>query len=117
MMYRGRAYVEFDETGKPIRVFRNEFTASTSEAWKAGRVKEYPRKDAVAGIRIQIFERAKNSCENCGKLLTFGTMQMDEKIPRSKGGEISVFNSWALCHNCHTKKHNRIPKWTAIKSI
>jgi len=111
MNYRGRAYVEFSETGKPIRVFRNEFTASTSEAWKAGRVKEYPRKDAVAGIRIQIFERAKNACENCSKLLTFNTMQMDEKIPRSKGGEISLTNSQALCHKCHTEKHNRVVKF------
>lgn len=111
MRYRGRAFVEFSTDGKPIRIFRNDYTAQTSSAYDEGRVVEYPRKDAIASIRMQIFERSRNSCENCSKLLTFGTMHMDEKIPRSKGGEISLTNGQALCYTCHMKKHNRVTKF------
>lgn len=93
---RGRVFVEVDDDG-PIRIFRTPAAARLHD----GYTEEWPRKDAVAAIRLRVFQRAKGHCEKCNKILTWAGCHMHERIPRSKGGEISLKNSEALCYSCH----------------
>jgi 5-methylcytosine-specific restriction endonuclease McrA len=58
------------------------------------------RRDAVAEVRRQVFERSGGQCEYCGKLINWH-FHMHEKIPRGKGGEVSLVNCVALCASCH----------------
>jgi 5-methylcytosine-specific restriction endonuclease McrA len=111
-MSRGRCFVELVD-GNPIRVFRNGAMARVSNAYNEDRVREWPRIDAVRAIRTEVFKRANNQCERCGSRLTWNNGEMDEKIPRGQGGEISIENCWLLCHGCHqghpnSKHGNRI---------
>ena len=95
MSRRGRVFVQLVD-GKIIRIFRRPAAARTTE----GDIREYPRKDAVEAIRRQVFEKSGGNCRDCGKIITW-KFHMDEEIPRSEGGEISIFNSVALCAACH----------------
>lgn len=101
MKQRGRCFIEMDESNNIIRIFRNQGLANASEAYDRGKVFEYPRKEAVGAIRNYIMLRAKNLCERCGKFCSINVGEMDEKVSRGSGGEISIFNSWWLCKNCH----------------
>lgn len=100
-MSRNKCWIEVDDKGNPIRVFRHRVDAFLSPAFNEDRVKEWPRYDAVHSIRKQVYDRANGQCEKCGKRLTWKQMHMDEKVARGNGGEISVGNSWVLCANCH----------------
>lgn len=100
-MPRGRCFVEKDVAGNVVRIFRTAGAAATSNVVEGNRVTEYPRKDAVESIRLQVFARANSECEYCGDPLTWKTMHMHEKKARGDGGEISVYNSVALCYECH----------------
>ncbi len=108
-MARNRVYVEINpETKLPIRILKHfEFKLPQE------RFGEWPRKDATESIRRQVFERAKNLCDKCGKILTWGTMHLHERTPRSKGGEVSVENGWALCYQCHILEEHgtKRPQW------
>jgi HNH endonuclease len=99
---RGRCWIELDEKGT-TRIFRSYAAAVQSAAWNLGHVKEYPRREATREIRERILQRAGNQCEDCGKLVTWGSMHMHEKIHRGDGGEISLENSIAVCYKCHTE--------------
>lgn len=106
---RGRVFVEMQD-GKPIRILQKK------QAWRVENKQEMPRKDAVAEIRKQVFERSRGECENCSYPIT-ANAHMDEKISRGDGGEISLTNCQMLCARCHiigpTSKHgNRTPQWT-----
>jgi hypothetical protein len=99
-----------------VRIFRNDGEAAASAAWDENRIMEYPRDDAVAAIRKNVFIRCHNECENCGKFITFSTGHLDERVSRGKGGEISVDNCQFLCANCHIigpeSKHGaRLPRF------
>jgi hypothetical protein len=100
------AHVEL-KNGKVIRIFR---TAKASAVFYANLVLHpdntatittMPRPTAVEAIRRQLFEQQKHLCAWCGEELTWGSCQMHEKIPRGKGGEISLLNSTILCYDCH----------------
>ncbi|MCU1301754.1 MAG: hypothetical protein JWQ87_2038 [Candidatus Sulfotelmatobacter sp.] len=114
-MSRNRVWVEL-QGGKIARIFRSQGAAAKSQAAEEDRIREYPRKDATEAIRRQVYERANGECENCGKRLTWGTLHMNERIPRSKGGEVSVENGQALCYACHEGRldsvhGNRLPRF------
>ena len=108
-----KVYVEFDfaEKGLPIRILRG---VPEPEEFFSKYIFKVERKPAVASIRHQIYIREKGQCKHCGKRITEKQMHMDERIPRSKGGEISLANSDGLCYVCHIdKKHgNRKPRFT-----
>jgi hypothetical protein len=90
--------------GRPVRIFRNKDWLD----FPAGQVVEMTKAEAVGSIREQVFERARNpltgqfECENCGRIITWDSMEMHEVLPRGGGGEQSVENGEALCHSCHT---------------
>lgn len=100
MKFRGRVFVELDESNNIIRIFKNQGLACASEAYDRGKVFEYPRKEAVEQIRRQVFERAKRRCEKCGEICTWN-FHMDERIAKGNGGEVSLANCWCLCAPCH----------------
>ncbi|MDY7081592.1 MAG: HNH endonuclease, partial [Halobacteria archaeon] len=52
--------------------------------------------------------RHDHRCQNCGaKYLPENDvlLDVDHKIPKSKGGSHSLDNLWLLCRECHAKKH------------
>jgi 5-methylcytosine-specific restriction endonuclease McrA len=105
--------VELGDNGLPIRIFR-------TKDWRllpAEKVQVMDRGAAVGLIRKQVFERARVEgprsfgdwfeCERCGRRISLGTGEMNEKRPKGKaggktGGEVSLENCEALCHQCHT---------------
>lgn len=95
MSKRGRCFVQF-LNNQPVRIFRS----SKASIGFDGDVREYPRKDATEAIRRQVFEKSGGNCRDCGKIITW-RFHMDEEIQRSDGGEISIWNSVALCADCH----------------
>jgi len=91
----------------PIRIFKTRKAAFLSNVTVMC-LQELPYADAVYMIRQQVFERSvKNGtcggahCEKCGAGLTWQTMEMHEAVTRGNGGEISLTNCYALCHECH----------------
>lgn len=93
-------FVEIDAQGNPVRIFRN-----TREALElpAERVRGLPRSSAVHSIREAILLRSHGLCESgCGRRINRETGEMHEKLPRGKGGEISLTNSIFICRPCHT---------------
>jgi len=86
--------------GCAVLIYRSEKAAIASGeefTWRS-------RAQAVVEIRWQVLCRAEFECERCCAPLTWTTMEMNEKIFRSHGGEISLENCEALCHNCHQGK-------------
>ena len=102
-------WVEINNEGEPTRIVKGWpiYSEKYPIAAKMDRAK------AVASIRHQIYIREKGQCKHCAKRITEKQMHMDERIPRSKGGEISLANSDGLCYVCHIdKKHgNRKPQF------
>lgn len=96
-MAKQSVFVEVED-GKIIRILR-----TTAEAWRlpAERVQQWPRSEAVKAIREQVFDRSKGECEDCGRRVTKMTGEMHERIPKGKGGEVSLANSCFLCYYCH----------------
>ena len=64
-------------------------------------IQQWPRSEAVKTIRDQVFARSGGECEDCGARVTKVTGEMHERLPRGKGGEISMTNCCFLCHACH----------------
>lgn len=106
---RQRVFVEM-QNGVPVRIYnRVPYDPAAPSPVEVSRV------GAVSCIRGLVFARAAGRCERCGTPITEQTGHLHERIPRSKGGEISIYNSVALCPPCHvgkTGEHaNRFPQW------
>ncbi len=94
--------VELDDLNLPCRIFRDK-------SWKLlpeDKVEKMTKAEAVHFIRRRVFARAQHSlsgaeCERCGRYLDWFTMEMNERIPKGSGGEVSMSNCEALCHDCH----------------
>jgi 5-methylcytosine-specific restriction endonuclease McrA len=75
-----------------------------------------PGEQTVEEIRRAIWERQNGTCIACPNLITWNGMHMHEKVPRSKGGEISLGNSEGRCYQCHLGEFgahkNRLPKFS-----
>ena len=102
-------WVQIDESGVPIRIIK---TAKLARALPDGQAIEWDKKDAIAKIRWQVYERSKDElgnplCEWCDKPVTWETGEMHEKIfrghrdPQGNRGEVGVSNSVFICHSCH----------------
>ena len=97
--------VELGPEGNVIRIFRDK-------SWLNFQSFGYmSRAEAVLKIRQQVYLRCSREaqgqgcwaeCERCGKYITWDTMEMHETVPKGKGGEVSLENCEALCHDCHT---------------
>ena len=95
--------VLLNEENRPVRIFRDR----TWRDFPEGRVIEMTKSEAVGSIREQVFERARNpltgqfECRNCGRIITWKSGEMNERVPKGSGGEVSLENCEALCHDCH----------------
>lgn len=112
-MAASKVFVEVDGVGNPIRIIR-----LTSDVWKmpSGKVRQWPKADAVRAIRDAVFARADGCCEFCGRRITKVTGEMHEKTPKGDGGEVSLENSVMLCHFCHTGRadsEHGTRRWTS----
>ena len=103
-------WVEINERGDPLRVLRNNKEANYRPSKRL--FAYWDRAEAVLGIRNRIFDRSEGNCELCAVPVTWDTGHMHEKLPRGKGGEISLENSIFICSNCHRVQHKaRNPRW------
>ena len=94
--------VEIGPNGLPCRIFRDA-------SWKTcDSIQIMDRGKAVGAIRAQVFDRAETEdsssyeCERCGRTIRWENFEMHETIPKGSGGEVSLENCEALCHQCHT---------------
>ena len=111
-----KVLVETDRDGV-IRIFRTVKAAVSSSAWEENRVARIDRGIAVGQIRRRVFERDEEKCVRCDEPVTWAGFEMNEKTFKGKGGEVSLENCEALCHNCHqgsvySVHGNRKPKWS-----
>lgn len=95
-------HVELGDSGLPCRIFRDRSWRNFPE----DRIALISKAEAVKSIRDRVFVRAKNDdgtaeCERCGRYITWESFEMNEKIPKGSGGEVSLSNCEALCHDCH----------------
>ena len=103
-----QVHVQIGLNGLPIRIFRDKSWRDLPE----DQVQIMDKAHAVYAIRAQVFDRADASglegeghtseCERCGRTIQWENFEMHETIPKGSGGEVSVENCEALCHNCHT---------------
>lgn len=101
--------------GNPVRIFRQAPHLMDLN------VARMPRAEATKKIRDAVFARSGGECEFCAKPLTLRTMHMHEKQFRGKGGEISIYNSVAICFDCHlgrpdAEHGNRRPRFGESES-
>ena len=67
--------------------------------------KEPKREPIPPDLREQILRRANGRCENCGESTKY--LQIDHKVPVSRGGTNDPSNLQVLCPSCNAKKGNR----------
>ena len=96
-MAKQLVFVEVED-GRIIRILR-----TTAQAWRlpAERVQQLAKSEAVKAIREQVVARSNGECEDCGRRITPVTGEMHERVPRGKGGEVSLANCCFLCYYCH----------------
>jgi 5-methylcytosine-specific restriction endonuclease McrA len=60
-------------------------------------------------IRHILYVRQGGRCKVCDKYVTEKQAHMNEKVPRGKGGKISLDNSEIICYFCHMEVNS---KWS-----
>lgn len=95
-----KAYVELNDAGTPVRIFKNIAYAVCSDL-PDEKIRIMPYRDAVSAIRLQIWYRTKGECEWCSKPISEQSLHMHEIVSRGDGGEISLVNSVGICYDCH----------------
>jgi hypothetical protein len=110
-------WVEHKNT-KIVRIFRNAKAIIAAKKYEddflsGDQLGQVPRNYAIREIRRQIYDRQEGRCLYCPKLITWAGGHMHEKVPRGKGGEISLENSVMLCADCHLNQEhgNRKPRF------
>ena len=81
-----------------------EAHSALDEAWD-----EYTHKKQREGLslkqRFNIFKRDNYCCQICGRNVRDGVkLEVDHKIPVSKGGKSILSNLWTLCFDCNRGK-------------
>lgn len=68
--------------------------------------KQVSKKKSTTAFRIAVFERDAYRCVLCGD---WRELQVDHRIPESKGGLTCLDNLQTLCGTCNRKKHAKMP--------
>ena len=76
----------------------------------------YPKKE-VKFTRHNIFERDKNTCQYCGKVLDKQRLNLDHVIPKDRDGPTNWENIVCSCIPCNTRKSNRTPSEAGMRLI
>jgi CRISPR/Cas system Type II protein with McrA/HNH and RuvC-like nuclease domain len=61
-------------------------------------------------LRKEIMKRDNYTCAYCHRRLEIEEIQIDHKIPTSRGGETIPDNLCVSCRSCNNKKKNRTPE-------
>lgn len=93
-------WAEFESDGRAVRIFKTRKLAMLLMT-PIVRVAHVLRSVAVTDIRLKIWHRDKKKCTHCGQDVSWGVMEMHERLWRGRGGEISVDNGTTLCYDCH----------------
>lgn len=107
-----RVFCEIDPvTRKIIRILKS---CGVAIFLKPEQVVELPKGEAVTQVRRQVFDMSHGECRNCGAALNWASFHMHEQKPKGVGGEVSIWNSVALCADCHLNHEHgkRKPQWT-----
>ena len=67
--------------------------------------------------RNNVFERDKNSCQYCARVLPREHLNLDHVIPRHYGGKTTWENIVCSCIKCNTRKANRLPHEAGMRLI
>jgi len=67
--------------------------------------------------RNNVFERDKNACQYCAKVLPREQLNLDHVIPRDYGGKTTWENIVCSCVRCNTRKANRLPHEASMRLI
>ncbi len=71
-----------------------------SRATKKPRVETEVLKNVAIDVRRNVWDRANSRCENCG---SGWALQVDHKVPKSKGGSNKSENLRLLCRHCNQR--------------
>ena len=93
--------------GEWIRV--NETTRTVQTINQTTKSVSYQRANLSPSVRFDIMKRDRFSCQLCGKTMQDGIrLEVDHKMPVSKGGGNHPGNLWTLCNVCNSGKSNKI---------
>ena len=67
--------------------------------------------------RNNVFERDKNSCQYCAKVLPREQLNLDHVIPRDYGGKTTWENIVCSCIRCNSRKANRLPHEAGMRLV
>jgi ATP adenylyltransferase len=82
-----------------------DFLASRGVAvWDFDLIETVPVPESV---RYEVLRRANGKCALCGKSKNEEPLEVDDVVPRSKGGSNAIDNLQALCRTCNRGKSNR----------
>ena len=75
-----------------------------------------PKKE-VKFTRHNIFERDRNTCQYCGRVLERKDLNLDHVIPKHRGGLTTWENIVCSCIPCNTRKANSTPQEAGLHLI
>lgn len=67
--------------------------------------------------RRELYHRDGGLCLYCGRALSFGHMQIEHVVPRSKGGPHAWTNVVSTCEPCNRFKNDRTPEQAGMKLL
>ena len=86
---------------------------SKREQRSVGAIVPMVRRHIGARLRFHVFQRDRFRCQACGRSPAIDggvVLQIDHRIPHSRGGGNEQDNLQTLCQLCNTGKGNRMPK-------
>lgn len=72
------------------------------------------RKPIPSGLRYDVLQRANFRCEACGVSAKDARLEIDHKIPVSKGGLTTLRNLQVLCRSCNRGKGAKLKVVKAV---
>ena len=90
--------VEFCNTPQQLEKLRH---------WIEEQQKVYKKSKLPAGLRQDVLQRDKFTCQHCGRKAPEVVLHVDHILPESKGGQTKLENLQVLCEECNIGKGNR----------
>ncbi len=106
----GKKYVVVQGVGKkPIKIFIEDITLdSIIPTDYEKKESQKSRSPLSLALRYKILRRDRNTCQACGARAPDVEVEVDHKIPVSKGGTDDEKNLVTKCKDCNRGKGNKI---------